>query len=77
MLVNSIQVPARRDRWHPWQARRSTSLPAKPIGQDISDPNARLEGGHDNNWVLNQTSPPSLIEAAQAVDHGSGHALTV
>ena len=52
---------------------------AKPIGQDISDPNAQLESGHgyDNNWVLNQTSTGSLTEAAQAVDPGSGRTLTV
>ncbi|HUZ20715.1 MAG TPA: aldose epimerase family protein [Acidimicrobiales bacterium] len=52
---------------------------AKPIGQDIYDNNAQLQIGHgfDNNWVLNQTNPPSLIEAAQAVDPSSGRTLTV
>lgn len=52
---------------------------AKPIGQDIYDDNAQLEIGHgyDNNWVLNQTSPPSLIKAAVARDPASGRTLTV
>lgn len=51
----------------------------KPIGQDISANDAQLKIGHgyDHNWVLNQTSPPTLIEAAQVHDPGSGRALTV
>ncbi|MGD0220608.1 MAG: aldose epimerase family protein [Acidimicrobiales bacterium] len=51
----------------------------KPIGQDISANDAQLKIGHgyDHNWVLNQTSPPTLIEAARVRDPGSGRALTV
>jgi aldose 1-epimerase len=33
--------------------------------------------GYDLNWVLNQTSPPSLILAAQAFDPSSGRKLTI
>jgi aldose 1-epimerase len=33
--------------------------------------------GYDLNWVLNQTSPPSLILAAQAFDPASGRKLTI
>ncbi len=52
---------------------------AKPIGQDIGANNPQLQTGHgyDHNWVLDQTSPPSLIEAARARDPGSGRTLTV
>jgi len=52
---------------------------AKPIGRNINDHDPQLKIGHgfDHNWVLNQTSPPSLIEAARARDPGSGRTLTV
>jgi aldose 1-epimerase len=52
---------------------------AKPIGRDIGANNPQLQTGHgyDHNWVLDQTSPPSLIEAARARDPGSGRTLTV
>jgi aldose 1-epimerase len=52
---------------------------SKPIGQDIGGDDAQLAIGHgyDHNWVLNQTSPPSLIEAARARDPESGRTLTV
>ncbi len=75
--VNSVQIP-----FGPQASVTGTPFDfttAKPIGQDIYDNNAQLEGGHgyDHNWVLNQTSPPSLIEAAQAVDPASGRTLTV
>jgi aldose 1-epimerase len=51
----------------------------RPIGQGIYEVDAQLEIGHgyDHNWVLNQTSPPSLIEAARARDPESGRTLTV
>jgi aldose 1-epimerase len=51
----------------------------KPMGQDISANDAQLKigNGYDHNWVLNQTSPPTLIEAARVRDPGSGRALTV
>ena len=86
MPVNSIQVPicpsgmtCPSGPMAPVAGTPFNFTTAKPIGQDISDPNAQLESGHgfDNNWVLNQTSPPSLIEAAQAVDPASGRTLTV
>jgi len=49
------------------------------IGHGIYEPDAQLEIGHgyDHNWVLNQTSPSSLIEAARARDPESGRTLTV
>ena len=52
---------------------------AKPIGQDIRRDDVQLEMGHgyDHNWVLNQTSPSSLIGAARARDPVSGRTLTV
>jgi aldose 1-epimerase len=52
---------------------------AKPIGQDIGADDAQLRIGHgyDHNWVLNQTSPASLVEAAEARDPASGRTLTV
>jgi aldose 1-epimerase len=52
---------------------------AKPIGQDIRKDDAQLTIGHgyDQNWVLNQTSPTSLIEAARARDPESGRTLTI
>ena len=52
---------------------------AKPIGQDIGGADVQLELGHgyDHNWVLNQTSPSSLIGAARARDPVSGRTLTV
>ena len=51
----------------------------KPIGQDIRRDDVQLEMGHgyDHNWVLNQTSPSSLIGAARARDPVSGRTLTV
>jgi aldose 1-epimerase len=86
MPVNSIQVPiclsgmtCPSGPMAPVAGTPFDFTTAKPIGQHISDPNAQLESGHgfDNNWVLNQTSTPSLIKAAQAVDPGSGRTLTV
>ena len=37
----------------------------------------RICKGYDLNWVLNQTSPPSLILAARAWDPSSGRELSV
>jgi aldose 1-epimerase len=51
----------------------------RPIGESIYEPDAQLEIGHgyDHNWVLNQTSPASLIKAARARDPESGRTLTL
>ena len=51
----------------------------RPIGERIYEADAQLEIGHgyDHNWVLNQTSPASLIEAARARDPESGRTLTL
>jgi aldose 1-epimerase len=57
-----------------------------PIGQNLSggphftasdNDQLRRGQGYDHNWVLNQTSPSSLIVAARAVDPSSGRELTV
>lgn len=50
-----------------------------PIGERIRADDEQLLIGHgyDHAWVLRQTDPPSLIEAARAVDPASGRTLTV
>ncbi len=50
-----------------------------PIGARIRAADEQLQIGHgyDHNWVLRQTDPPSLIQAARAVDPASGRALTI
>ena len=75
--VGSDQIPL-----GPYASVRGTPFDfttPKPIGQDIGGDDAQLAIGHgyDHNWVLNQTSPPSLIEAARARDPESGRTLTV
>ncbi len=55
------------------------------IGQNIDGGSQFGEGnqqlrickGYDLNWVLNQTSPPSLILAARAWDPSSGRELSI
>jgi aldose 1-epimerase len=85
MPVNSIQVPicpsGTTCSSGPMAAVVGTPFDfttAKPIGQDISDPNAQLEAGHgfDNNWVLNATSTLTT-PAAVARDPVSGRTLTI
>jgi aldose 1-epimerase len=86
MPVNSIQVPICPSGMTcpsgPMALVAGTPFDfttAKPIGQDISDPNAQLEAAHgyDNNWVLNPTSTPMTTPAAVASDPVSGRTLTI
>ena len=85
MPVNSIQVPicpsGTTCSSGPMASVVGTPFDfttAKPIGQDISAPNAQLEAGHgfDNNWVLNATSTLTT-PAAVARDPVSGRTLTI
>jgi aldose 1-epimerase len=86
MPVNSIQVPicpsgmtCPSGPMAPVAGTPFDFTKTKPIGQDISDPNAQLEGGHgyDNNWVLNPTPTPLTTPAAVASDPVSGRTLTI
>jgi aldose 1-epimerase len=87
MPVNSIQVPiclsgitcSPLAPMAPVTGTPFDFTKAKPIGQDISDPNAQLESAHgfDHNWVLNQTSAPMTTAAAVARDPVSGRTLTI
>ncbi len=85
MPVNSIQVPicpsgmtCPSGPMAPVAGTPFDFTTAKPIGQDISDPNAQLEAAHgyDNNWVLNSTSTLTT-PAAVASDPVSGRTLTI
>jgi aldose 1-epimerase len=51
----------------------------RAIGERIRDahPQMIIAHGYDHNWVLNQTSPSSLLHAATVVDPKSGRALRV
>lgn len=50
-----------------------------PIGERIraADEQLLIGHGYDHNWVLRQTDPPSLIQAARAVDPASGRTLAI
>ncbi|WP_211296040.1 aldose epimerase family protein [Mycobacterium aquaticum] len=50
-----------------------------PIGERIRVPDEQLLIGHgyDHNWVLRQTDPPSVIQAARVIDPSSGRSLTI
>jgi aldose 1-epimerase len=52
---------------------------AAPIGERIrdADPQLIIGGGYDLNWVLNQTSPGSLVLAATVTDPKTGRGLKV
>lgn len=58
----------------PFDFRKPTA-----IGERIreADPQLVVGHGYDQNWVLNQTCPPSLVLAATAMDPKSGRGLNV
>jgi aldose 1-epimerase len=51
----------------------------RPIGEEIRSDHPQLVAAHgyDHNWVVNQTSPRSLVLAATAISPASGRRLDV
>lgn len=54
--------------------RQSTSIGARIDGDDAQ---LRNGIGYDHNWVLNQSEPNVLVDAAELYDPGSGRVMTI